>query len=633
MISRQAGGRSRWTVGAVVPLVLIGWFAFLAIAGPAIWGATAERTDPLHAGLGMSLDHPMGTDDLGRDVLARTLVAIRRSLVLAVLSTVIGGCVGVALGLVAGMADRIGRIVGALITTLIAFPALLLAIFFAVLFGIGTTGSVLAVGAAFAPGFARLSQTLSASVSTREYVQAARMLGKSPVSIVLRHVLPNIGEPLILYTTIHIGTAILSLSGLSFLGLGVQPPSYDWGRMLSEGLTRVYVSPGSALAPAIAIVLAGITFNLAGEQLSDVLGGREAAARTVTAEAAELVPGAEDVDHDQPSVLQVRGLRVVYGGRDRVATPVRDVSFSVTQGQTVAIVGESGSGKSMATSAVARLVEQPGSVAARELRLAESDLLGPDAERVLGQNLAMIFQDPGEALNPAIKIGTHLIEPAVVHRKESRATARAKALEVLRSVAIPDPERRYGQHQHELSGGMKQRICIAIALMGEPRLLIADEPTTALDVTVQRQILRLIAQAGEQTGASILFISHDIAVVSEISDRIVVMYAGFVVEDAPTPDLLSAPAHPYTAMLMAASPDMTADLDQPLPTLDGTMPRADEDLPGCYFANRCPRADETCRTSRPPLTTAGDTDRRVACWHPLTAGDALISNTREQVAS
>jgi oligopeptide/dipeptide ABC transporter ATP-binding protein len=567
-------------------------------------------------------------------------VATRQSLVLAVLSTLIGGSVGVSLGLLAGMSRRVGKLVGAAIALLIAFPAMLLAIFFAVIFGIGSVGSVLAVGASFAPGFARLTQTLTASTVTREYVEAARVLGKGPVRTVLRHILPNIAEPLILYTTIHIGTAILTLSGLSFLGLGVQPPTYDWGRMLSNGLASVYTTPGGAIAPALAIVLAGLTFNMLGEWLSDLIGGRNEAPRVVSAAPAVLpneTSGAAELTSGGDRLLEVRHLRVVYGSRDGISTPVRDVSFTMDAGETVAIVGESGSGKSQATSAVAQLVESPGSIYAKELNFLDTDLLnsGKDLDQLLGRSLAMIFQDPGEALNPALKVGTHLLEPAMTHLHEPKKTAKARALEALRAVAISDPARRYKQHPHELSGGMRQRVCVAIGLMGEPRLLIADEPTTALDVTVQRQILRLISKVGKETNASILFISHDIAVVSEISDRILVMYAGFVVEEAPTAVLLETPAHPYTALLVASSPNMSVDKTQALPTLDGTMPRADQELSGCYFADRCPRADAKCRVERPLLEPVAGSAHRAACWHPLIAGEKLPIRVKEpeEVAS
>jgi len=621
---RRSRRRGRALLAGGLPALMLLVIVFLCIAAPSLWGDRATASNVVDASQGMSGAHWAGTDDLGRDIFARTLVATRSSLVLAVLATLLGALVGIALGLLSGVSRRLGRVLNAVINLLIAFPALLLAIFFAVLFGIGSVGSVLAVGAAFAPGFARITQTLTASAVNREYVEAAKVLGKSPAYVLLRHVLPNIAEPVVLYTTIHIGTAILSLSGLSFLGLGVQPPAYDWGRLLSDGLTRVYISPGAALAPAVAIVLAGLTFNMLGERLSDAIGGRRAAPTAVPATALEVA-----ADDDAPAgdaLLAVRHLRVAYPGQHgAVSMPVRDVSFSLAPGETVGIVGESGSGKSMTTAAVAHLVEAPGEVAADRLSFLDVDLLHPGAgsDAVLGRSMSMVFQDPGESLNPAVKIGTHLMEPAVLHLQDPKPTARAKALEALRAVAITDPERRFRQHQHELSGGMKQRVSIAIGLMGEPRLLIADEPTTALDVTVQRQILRLISGISHRTGGSLLFISHDIAVVSEICDRIMVMYAGFVVEEAPTATLLGRPAHPYTAMLLAASPHMGSDKNAPLPALDGRMPSADAQLPGCYFADRCPRSDATCVAQRPPLAAVDPADaaHRAACWHPVPAAD------------
>ncbi|WP_432843175.1 dipeptide/oligopeptide/nickel ABC transporter permease/ATP-binding protein [Dactylosporangium sp. CA-092794] len=633
---RRSAGR---LAAGAVPLILLLGFVFLCVAAPSIWGDRAAANNIAQAGQGMSAAHWAGTDDLGRDIFARTLVATRNSLVLAVLATLVGGAVGVALGLVSGSSRRLGRFVGAVISVLLAFPAMLLSIFFAVLFGIGSVGSVLAVGAAFIPGFARITQTLTASVVGREYVDAARVLGKRPASIALRHILPNIAEPILLYATIHIGTAILSLAGLSFLGLGLQPPSFDWGRLLSDGLTRVYISPGAALAPAVAIVLAGLTFNMFGEWLSDLVAGRAGAARRVVPAPVPAADGAAPAPARGGHLLDVRHLRVTYAGhRGAVSTPVRDVSFTLAPGETMGIVGESGSGKSMTTSAIAQLVDGTGVVDAQTLRFLDVDLLAPDrhSDKVLGRSMSMVFQDPGEALNPAVKIGTHLLEPAVIHLGDPKRVARGKALEALRAVAIDDPARRYRQHQHELSGGMKQRVCIAIGLMGEPKLLIADEPTTALDVTVQRQILRLISRVGRETGAAMLFISHDVAVVAEVCDRVLVMYAGFVVEDAPTAALLAGPAHPYTALLVAASPTMTIDTTAPLPTLDGRMPPADVELPGCYFADRCPRADATCTARRPPLLDIGapGDGHRAACWHPLVGADraADANPVHEEVA-
>jgi peptide/nickel transport system permease protein len=647
--------RVRAMVAGGVPLVLILLFVFLSVAAPFIWGNEASASNVAEANQAISATHWMGTDDLGRDILARTLVATRSSLVLAVLATVVGGCVGIALGLLSAMSRRAGRAVGALINLLIAFPALLLAIFFAVLFGIGSVGSVLAVGASFAPGFARITQTLTASVVAKEYVEASYVLGRGPLYRMFRHILPNIGEPIILYGTIHIGTAILALSGLSFLGLGVQPPSYDWGRLLNDALTRIYVTPGVAIAPSVAIVLAGLTFNMAGERLSDLIGGRRSAASSVRRRrprpahphVSAAAPGSPTTETAAPeataseaaapeataetatetatagadgALVEVRGLRITYSAGDGVTTPVRDVSFAIGPNERVAIVGESGSGKSMTAAAIARLVDEPGQVEADALRFMDVDLLAMQDKadgHVLGRNMAMVFQDPGTALNPSVKIGTHLIEPAVIHLHDPKKRAKRKALEALRSVALSDPARRYEQHQHELSGGMKQRVCVAIGLMGEARLLIADEPTTALDVTVQRQIIRLIDRVGEQTQAGILFISHDIAVVSELCDRIIVMYAGFVVEEASTAELLASPAHPYTAVLLLSSPHMGLDKGKELASIDGRMPGPEADLPGCYFAARCPRADDICLERRPPLRVLKD-GHRAACWHPLT---------------
>jgi oligopeptide/dipeptide ABC transporter ATP-binding protein len=616
----------RLSVADAVPLLLVLFFVFLSIAAPTIWGHDAAATNVADSDQGANAAHWMGTDDLGRDILARTLVATRASLVLAVLATLVGGVVGVILGLLSSVSRRVGRLLGALINLLIAFPALLLAIFFAVLFGIGSVGSVLAVGAAFAPGFARITQTLTASIVSKEYVEASRVLGKSQTYIIVRHIVPNIAEPLILYATIHLGTAILSLSGLSFLGLGVQPPSYDWGRLLNDGLGRVYVSPIVAVAPSVAIVLAGLAFNMAGERLSDIIGGRRVAP-PAPRPTAPRTASALDVDDAPDALVKVRHLRIGYARRGATpTTPVRDVSFTIAPNEKVGIVGESGSGKSLTAFAVARLIEDPATVEAETLRFLDIDLLaGAESGKhalatmnaTLGRNMAMVFQDPGEALNPAIKIGTHLIEPAVLHLHEPKKTAKAHAIDALRSVAIPQPARRYKQHQHELSGGMKQRVCIAIGLMGEPRLLIADEPTTALDVTVQRQILRTINDVGAQTEAGILFISHDIAVVSELCDRILVMYAGFIVEEAATADLITAPAHPYSSVLLAASPNMSIDKTEQLTTIDGRMPGPDVDLPGCYFASRCQRADATCVDRRPPLAEMG-AGHKAACWHPLT---------------
>ncbi|MGP3931729.1 dipeptide/oligopeptide/nickel ABC transporter permease/ATP-binding protein [Nonomuraea sp. KM88] len=595
----------RWSGPAVAGAVIVALMAALAVAGPIIWGEAAERIDAGAILQGASAEHPLGTDNLGRDLLARVLVAGRFSLALALAATLIGAVAGILLGtLPSVLPRRAARLATGTVNALVAFPGLLLAMFTAVVAGLGARGAVLGIGAAIAPGFARLTQTLAATVAGADYVSAARMLGVPRRRILARHVLPNIAEPLILNLTQALGGALLGLAGMSFLGLGVQPPSFDWGRLLFDGFSRIYVTPEVALGPAAAVALAGIGFNLLGDALA------RAAARTTVRRAEEPpAPPPEPGEPDPGAVLDVRDLTVTFPGG---ATPVRGLSLTVAPGEVVGLVGESGSGKSLTAAAVGGLVPYPGKVTHSRLHLGGKDV-ATLSDKELGTSLAMVFQDPLAALNPALRVGGQLAEVAVVHEGASRAEARRRAVDRLGQVHLPEPERRAAQHPHELSGGMRQRAVIAMGLMGTPRLIIADEPTTALDVTVQRQILRLLREVVEETGAATLFISHDIAVVGQLCDRVVVMYAGRVVEELPADRLAEGAAHPYTRALIASLPDLDTDRSKPLAGIPGTQPAPDQVGPGCAFAPRCSLATGRCATQRPELVAHGPR-RRVACW-------------------
>ncbi|MFD8561305.1 dipeptide/oligopeptide/nickel ABC transporter permease/ATP-binding protein [Streptosporangium canum] len=599
------------TPAGLAGTTLVALMVILAIAGPPIWGAEAERIDPAVILQGASAAHPLGTDNLGRDILARVLVAGRLSLVLALLATLIGAIGGVVLGaLPSVLPRRAARLVTGTVNALVAFPGLLLAMFTAVVAGLGARGAVLGIGVAIAPGFARLTQTLAASVAGADYVSAARMLGVPRRRIMARHVLPNIAEPLILNLTQALGGALLGLAGMSFLGLGVQPPSFDWGRLLFDGFGRIYSTPAVALGPAAAVALAGIGFNLLGDVLARA-ASRTAVPAGKAAPRAVSAPG-ELGEPDPEAVLEVRDLTVTFPGG---VTPVRELSLTVAPGEIVGLVGESGSGKSLTASAIGGLVPYPGEVSAARLRLCGTDLGElPEQERrkLLGTSLAMVFQDPMASLNPALRVGGQLAEVATVHQGASRAEARTRAVDRLGHVRIPEPARRARQHPHELSGGMRQRAVIAMGLMGTPRLIIADEPTTALDVTVQRQILRLLREVTGETGAATLFISHDIAVVGELCHRVVVMYAGRVVEELPVEKLVSGAAHPYTRALVASLPDMDTDRSLPLASIPGHQPSPAELGPGCAFAARCELATGRC-AERPPLIPYGKA-HQVACW-------------------
>ncbi|MEU0790468.1 dipeptide/oligopeptide/nickel ABC transporter permease/ATP-binding protein [Amycolatopsis sp. NPDC005961] len=616
----------RTPVGACSAVLLAG-VVLLAVLAPLLWGDAAAAIDTDAIGQSPSGAHWFGTDSLGRDLFFRTLVATRLSVGLAVLATAIGVGVGVVLGTLPSVLPRwAGRLLTAAVNVAVAFPGLLLALFFAVIFGVGTQGAVLAIAFAVAPAFARLVQTLSASVSGRDYIAAARVSGVGRIRLLARHVLPNIGEPLVVNATIGAGSALLAFAGLSFLGIGVQAPDYDWGRLLREGLDGIYVNPVAALAPCAAVVLAGLAFNLVGETVAAVVGVRTRATRRSPAPRPAAPLGSAAAEPAADAVLVVENLQVAFPGPNGWTVPVRGVSFSVRPGEAIGVVGESGSGKSLTALAVSRLIEAPGVVTADRLEFAGTPLAkAPDRE--LGTSLAMVFQDPMTSFNPARRVGRQLAEVSEQHHGLSRRAAFARAVDRLTAVRVPAPARRARQYPHEFSGGMRQRAMIGMGLMGRPKLVIADEPTTALDVTVQRQVLRLLARTREAEGAAILLISHDIAVVSQTCERMLVMYAGRVVEDLPT----GAPAqHPYTRALLATTVDLETDRDEPLAVIPGRPPEPDQVPEGCAFAARCPLATDRCRDEDPVLEPTADA-HRVACWHPQVS--VLSGQSHEEGAA
>jgi ABC-type dipeptide/oligopeptide/nickel transport system ATPase component len=328
----------------------------------------------------------------------------------------------------------------------------------------------------------------------------------------------------------------------------------------------------AAIGPGIAIVLTGVLFALLGEVLSE-RGGRGQAVRAVRATTApKPVPAAADAP-----VVDVAALRVAFRTADgSLVERVHGVDLHVGDGEVVGIVGESGSGKSVTAMAIAGLLGPDALVTSERLHFRGIDMTrppGPAERRTLGLEQAMIFQDPQSSLNPALSVGLQLREASETHAGTSRQDAARRAVEKLRLVRIPEPERRVRQLPHEFSGGMRQRAMIAMGLMGSPRLIVADEPTTALDVTVQRQVLRALRDAQRATGAAILLISHDIALVSGFCDRVVVMRGGVVVEELAA-DRLHEARHPYTRGLIACVPDLTTDRARPLPVLEA----ADEEL-------------------------------------------------------
>jgi oligopeptide/dipeptide ABC transporter ATP-binding protein len=316
-------------------------------------------------------------------------------------------------------------------------------------------------------------------------------------------------------------------------------------------------------------------------------------------------------------LLDVRDLRTYFKVMDGTVPAVDGVSFQVNRGETLGLVGESGCGKSVTALTIMRLIETPpGEIVGGEIWFNGRDVLQLSANQMLevrGAEMAMIFQEPMTSLNPVLTIGDQITEAVLAHKKVSQKAAWDRAIEMLRLVGIPEATRRVKQYPHEMSGGMRQRVMIALALSCDPKLLIADEPTTALDVTIQAQILELIRRVQEETGTALLLITHDLGVVAETVQRIVVMYAGKIVETGAVDEVLQDPKHPYTEGLLASIPSKGMRGTR-LNVIRGSVPNPFMMPAGCRFAPRCPYAFDPCRDHEPPLDDLGSGDRRVACW-------------------
>jgi peptide/nickel transport system ATP-binding protein len=313
-------------------------------------------------------------------------------------------------------------------------------------------------------------------------------------------------------------------------------------------------------------------------------------------------------------ILDVHNLKVEFPTRRGTLTALDGVSFSIAPGEVLGVVGESGAGKSITGMAVIRLLEPPGRIASGEIHLEGrriDNLPHEEMRKLRGRRIGVIFQDPLTSLNPLYTIGRQLEETILTHLPLSSADARARALSLLREVGIPAPEGRYDHYPHQFSGGMRQRVVIALALAAEPKLLIADEPTTALDVSIQAQIIALLKRVARDHGTAVMLITHDMGVIAETAQRVAVMYAGRIVEVGAVQDIIHAPKHPYTVGLMGSIPRIAAKRS-PLVQIEGSMPRLNAIPPGCPFNPRCPHRFDRCVAERPDLLPAGSS--RAACW-------------------
>ncbi|MEV4562892.1 dipeptide/oligopeptide/nickel ABC transporter permease/ATP-binding protein [Nonomuraea sp. NPDC049419] len=607
---RRRLGPAFWLAACWIGLVLLA--AVLADLLP------LARYDETLAGppqSGPSAAHPFGTDGLGRDVLSRVVYGARVSLGVGVGAVLLGLGIGAPLGILAGYRRKAAdAVIMAVNDVAQAFPALVFALAVVAFAGASLRNVLIVLGVLGIPSWVRLIRGATLTFAEREFVLAARVLGTRDRRILWREIVPNVAVPAASYAFIGMAVVVVAEGSLAFLGLSVQAPTPTWGGLINEGRTLMETAPHVVLAPSVVMFLTVLSFNLVGDRLRSLTDVRESGLEPVR-QAPEIAAPAPIAPMGD-ALLQVEELHTDLVTPRGLVKAVDGVSFALDRGRTLAIVGESGSGKSMLIRSILGLL--PGTaVRGGHVLLSGDDLTayGPAEMRsVLGLRLGTVFQDPMTALNPVRTIGTQVTEPLRVHLRMSRREARDEAVRLLASVGIPDPARMLRRYPHQLSGGMRQRVTIAMALSCRPDVLFADEPTTALDVTIQDQVLRLLHRLREERDMAVVLVSHDLSVVARWADEVIVMYAGRIVERGPAAEVFARPRMPYTEALLQAAPRLTDPVHHRLRVIPGRPPDL-VDLPqGCAFRARCPYATARCAEEPPPLLT--DHHHAYACWHP-----------------
>ena len=528
-----------------------------------------------------SAEHWLGGDAAGRDVLSRLVLATTYSLagglVVAALAALFGVTGGLAAGYFGGWIDTAGAWVTALV---MSAPAMVILLAARTAFGPSLWLSMAVFGALLSPIYYRVVYNAVRAVCGELYVDAARTSGLSTPRIIVRHVLFAVRAPVILLSSGVVAAGIGMMAALDFLGLG-SPSTPTWGQMLSEGFYTMARNPVLVLWPSLALGLTMVALVLLGNALRDELEGTSAprgrGAAAPWHPPAQGTPAVieHDSDHhggpggegERPVLLAVRDLAVAYPGGDGWTTVVRHSHLTVRRGQVHGLVGESGSGKSQTAFAVLGLLGEGGRTVAGSIVFDGQELTGLDEarmNRLRGRRIAYVPQEPMSNLDPAFTVGAQFTDPLRVVLGKSAREARSIALDLLARVGIPDPERTYRSYPHQLSGGMAQRVLIAAAVAAGPDLLIADEPTTALDVTVQAEVLDLLRELRDDLDMSILIVTHSFGVVADLCDHVSVMSEGAVVESGPVRPVLAGPRHPYTRRLLDAIPQ-----GNPRPPLDG----------------------------------------------------------------
>ena len=554
-------------------LVIFGGIIFLTIFGPYIAPYPTEVADPLSRLLPPSGKHILGTDENGIDILSRILAAPRTDVVIGVIATLISVVLGAPLGVLVALYETRGK-TGAtvfaevfmrLLEVMQSFPVFVFAMVLVAIFGGSLTNIIIAIAFVNTPVFIRLVRAEVLSLVQRPFSEAARAVGNTEMRLGFRHIFPNAFPVVMVQVSVTVGFAILLTAGLSFVGAGVRPPTPELGAMIASGAKYLIIDQWwPALFPGIALGLTVFSFGIFGEILNMAMEPRairkdvdrrriNALESSNAAENVEISAVPVSATSTEKPILDVRNVTVTVGdasGQELLS----DVSFSLAPGESMAIVGESGSGKSVLVKSVLQLLPFPLEVISGEVQYGDTNLVGMDKRtirKLRSREIAAILPNAKSHLNPLTTVGAMLTSALQAHEKISKKDALARAVELLEMVGITDPELRLAAYPHELSGGMAQRVCLALALMYRPRLLIADEPTAGLDVTIQRQVLDLTRNLALETGTARLVITGDLGIAAHYCDRVAVMQAGRIVEANRTEELFSKPVHPYTKHLLS----------------------------------------------------------------------------------
>jgi oligopeptide/dipeptide ABC transporter ATP-binding protein len=614
--------------GATVGSLLLAALACGALAAPWLAPEDPRRYIPRSAADVFAAPGPghwLGTDDAGGDVLSLLLWGGRLSLVVGLFAAIIAVGIGGTVGLVAGFfGGAVDRWLMRLTDVMLVLPALPLAIVLAAVTKPGLINLIVVIALVGWPATARLVRSQALTARQRQFVRRARAQGAGRLYVLITHVAPQVAPLLLVNGVLVVSQSILAESALSFLGLG-DPDRPSWGQMLQMAAARGAMSSGAwwaLLAPGLAIVSCVVGCALVGQALEARLRGVRRhwleAVGTPRRGSSAAVPAPGSATSSTAPLLEVRGLTIDYVADD--GPPVRAVEavdLTVHRGEILGLVGESGCGKSTLLLGLPRLLPATARIVGGEVRLAGRDLAALGEEEMVavrGREIGFVPQSAMNALNPVRSVRSQLVE-ALRQRSPGApgAELRAAAGRLLGRVGV-DPERGRDV-AYRFSGGMRQRVLIALALAGEPSLLCADEPTTALDVRVQAQILELFAELRRDLGLSVILVTHDLGVVAELCDRVTVLYGGVVAESGPVGEVLARPRHPYTRELLRAFPDPSRAGSR-LASIPGAPPSLSPPPAGCRFAGRCPLVTDRCRVETPELRPL-DRDHAASCHFPL----------------